>query len=440
MRTFLLRGFCVLIAALLVSSFLAVPAMAEEGEHREGGRHDGMNERDLKKVLKGLATGIAALRAIGGQERVIGHMKELMGELKKRHAQQRGDPKRRKGNAERQKRGAERQKRGVERQRMGNMIELMLMAHGVLREADRDEWAEIMEHGAHAMKMLWSGRSDDEAMRILSTAPSKERQVKALFLASEILADHGKKDRAHILFKLGREMQGKGRKESGRKESGRKESGRKERGRKAADRREEREEDTERRALRKRVEILRMAMPALREGERRDAAEMLERAIHTGELLLEGREDEEAQRIYRNTPKLAQLAEVLNLASRLWREFKHPEQAETVLKLSRYYAERARGDREEHGEREAHERERREAEKRRHDEEREMEKRERAARDRDERAERRREHERRVREHDGRGEEGTAEQIQQLQREMNEIQRALENLMRQLRELARERK
>jgi len=413
MRTFLLRGCCVLIVSVLVSSFFAVPAMAEEGEHREGRRHDGMTERDLKKVLKGLANGIEALRAIGGQERVIGHMKELMAGLKKRHAQQ-GE-------------GQAKKRRGSERHKMANMIELMLIAHTVLREADRDEWAEIMEHGAHAMKMLWSGRSDDEAMQILSTAPSKERQVKALFLASEILADHGKKDRAHLLFKLGREMQGKGRKESGRKEPGRKEKRRK-----AADRREERGEDAEQRALRERVEILRMAMPALREGERRDAAEMLERAIHTGELLLEGREDEEAQRIYRNTPKLGQLAEVLNLASRLWRKFKHPEQAEAVLDLSRYYAERARGDREERGERERHE-----AQKRRHDEEREMEMRERRVRDREEREVRRREHERRVREHD---EQGTAEQIQRLQREMNEIQRALENLMRQLRELARERK
>ncbi|MFH1921396.1 MAG: M56 family metallopeptidase, partial [Planctomycetota bacterium] len=57
------------------------------------------------------------------------------------------------------------------------------------------------------------------------------------------------------------------------------------------------EEHGEREVLAQRLEALRTALPALREAERGDAVELVERAIHAGEVTLEGRKDDEAHQI-----------------------------------------------------------------------------------------------------------------------------------------------
>ncbi len=90
----------------------------------------------------------------------------------------------------------------------------------------------------------------------------------------------------------------------------------------------------EREVAQHQLEIMRMAMPALREGERRDAAELLEHAIHARELALEGRRDDEAQHIRETAPNRGQLSEILGLASRLWGEFGHEERAQAVGELA----------------------------------------------------------------------------------------------------------
>lgn len=111
------------------------------------------------------------------------------------------------------------------------------------------------------------------------------------------------------------------------------------------------------------LEILRMAMPALREGERGDAADLLERAIHARELALEGRRDEEAQQIRRRAPNRGQLSEILGLSSRLWHKFGHEEKAQVVGELAQQMRARIHRERDsdpnEHAKRE-HDRPRRE--------------------------------------------------------------------------------
>lgn len=100
------------------------------------------------------------------------------------------------------------------------------------------------------------------------------------------------------------------------------------------------------------LEILRMAMPALREGERRDAADLLERAIHVRELALEGVRNEKAQEVRKSAPNRAQLAEILGLSSRLWREFGHKERAQAVGKLAEQMQARIHRERDERAQRE----------------------------------------------------------------------------------------
>ncbi len=124
--------------------------------------------------------------------------------------------------------------------------------------------------------------------------------------------------------------------------------------------------ENEREVAQHQLEIMRMAMPALREGERRDAAELLEHAIHARELALEGRRDDEAHRIRESAPNRGQQAEILGLASRLWAEFGHEERARAVGELAEQMRARVHRERDEHAQREQ-DRPHREARERRED-------------------------------------------------------------------------
>ena len=124
-------------------------------------------------------------------------------------------------------------------------------------------------------------------------------------------------------------------------------------------------EGNEREMAMHQLEIMRMAMPALREGERRDAAELLEHAIHAREELALGeRRDDEAQHIRETAPNRGQLSEILGLASRLWAEFGHEERAHVVGELAEQMRARIHRERGERAQREQ-DRPRREARDRR---------------------------------------------------------------------------
>jgi hypothetical protein len=114
---------------------------------------------------------------------------------------------------------------------------------------------------------------------------------------------------------------------------------------------------TEREVVLEQLEAMRMAMPALREAERADAADSLRLAIRSREMMLEGRRDEEARNIRERAPNRAQLAEILALAARLWREFGHAEKSVAIERLAEQLAARERGRVSQRSERSAQERE-----------------------------------------------------------------------------------
>ena len=87
-----------------------------------------------------------------------------------------------------------------------------------------------------------------------------------------------------------------------------------------------------------RIEVMRLALPALLEADRRDAAELIERAIHALEMDAHRRRDEEAAMIRNNAPSLGNQVELLQMASRLWREFGHPDRAVSVGELAEQLA------------------------------------------------------------------------------------------------------
>ena len=116
----------------------------------------------------------------------------------------------------------------------------------------------------------------------------------------------------------------------------------------------------EREIAERQIEALRLAVPALREGERRDAAELVELAIHARELALEGRRDREARAISERGPDREQIIELLVLAEDLYREFGMKERAATVSSMTEELwpkRRRARHSRERGERRRGHERE-----------------------------------------------------------------------------------
>ncbi len=82
------------------------------------------------------------------------------------------------------------------------------------------------------------------------------------------------------------------------------------------------------------LEVMRMALHALKEAERGDAAELLTLAIRAREVMLEGRRDEEAQSIRERAPNREQLIEILSMAANLWREFGNADKGAVIGQLA----------------------------------------------------------------------------------------------------------
>jgi len=88
------------------------------------------------------------------------------------------------------------------------------------------------------------------------------------------------------------------------------------------------------------IEVMRLAMKALLEAERKDAAEIVEQAIHARELAMEGRRDEKAMEIRKNAPDLGIQVEILMHAADLWDEFGHERKAATIRELAGQFREK----------------------------------------------------------------------------------------------------
>ena len=92
--------------------------------------------------------------------------------------------------------------------------------------------------------------------------------------------------------------------------------------------------ESEREVLLHRLEVMRMALTALKEAERWDAVELLTLAIRDREMMLERRNDEEANRIRERAPSRERLVDILSMAAELWREFGNDEKSAVVGQLA----------------------------------------------------------------------------------------------------------
>jgi len=192
-----------------------------------------------------------------------------------------------------------------------------------LREADRKDTMELLEHAIHARELALEGKRNEKAMKIRESAPSLEVQTEILFHAADLWHRFGHEKKAATVHELAEEFAGRLRH-------------RKERG-EGAIRGEERE------LVEHEVEVMRMAMPVLRKAGKVDAADMLKYAIQARVVDLEGRNGAEADLVRERAPGFKEQIEILALASRIFRELGEVEKARAVGGLAEEMAARERG-------------------------------------------------------------------------------------------------
>ena len=239
----------------------------------------------------------------------------------------------------------ENDERPTERDVLRRQVEVLKIALHGLMEGEKRDAAEIVQRAIRAREVTIEGRRDDEAHMIRERAPSQAQLTEILKMASNVWREFNNEERAVAVGRLAEAMAPR----SGEQET------RRERTEEGV--RERTERPNEREMAKRQLEIMRAALPALREGNRADAVELMERAIRAHEVMLEGRRDDEAHQIRERMPNRGQMAEILTMASNLWREFNNQEKAEIVGRLAREFGGGER-------ERELSVRERRETEER----------------------------------------------------------------------------
>jgi len=221
------------------------------------------------------------------------------------------------------------------------------------RDARRPEYLDQMQE----LKRILSSSLDRmarEFRELRGRVEAQERELQRLREENERLRrqlqERGPQERER-----GREVRIR-REVEGRRENREREERERRRERDEGRAREERPR-SEREVALHQLEVMRMALHALREAERGDAVELMTLAIRSREMMLEGRRDEEAQRVRERAPNREQLIEILSMASKLWREFDNADKSVAVGQL----AEQLSGTRD----RQVREREEREVRRRR---------------------------------------------------------------------------
>jgi hypothetical protein len=227
-------------------------------------------------------------------------------------------------------------------------VEVFKIALHGLQEAEKRDAADVLQRAIRAREVMLEGRRDDEAYMIRERAPSREHLAKVLTMAAGVWREFNNQEKAAMVGRLAEQLASRPGDRKPQRERGEERP------------RERTERPTEREIVMRWIEVMKTAMLALREGERGDAVEILERAIRAYEVGLEGRTDDEAHGIRERMPNPGHLTEALTLASNLWREFNNEEKAAVVGRLAKELgALRER-------ERERPVRERREVEEREH--------------------------------------------------------------------------
>ena len=189
----------------------------------------------------------------------------------------------------------------------------MRIALPALRQANRADAAELLTLAIRAAEMMLEGRTDDETQAVREKAPNREQLAEILSMVARLWREFGRAEKGAVVGQLAEQMAAVRRPRASERED---------RG------------ESERDVVLRQIKIMRYALHALAEAEKKDAADLLERAIHSRELTLEGRRDEEAVRIRDGAPSHGSQIEILMLAERILKELDQTERAVAVGRLA----------------------------------------------------------------------------------------------------------
>jgi hypothetical protein len=239
-----------------------------------------------QKILQGLEHGMAALKELGRRDAL-----ELLMEIAQdvRHAP--ADRERRDGRSEK-----------AEFQR----LKIMKTAIPALLEGGDENLAHQLEQALHAREMVLDGRRDPQARRIIDSSPKLGQQIEILHHAANLWEEFGHEGKAGSLFELVEEMHGQFEREHHKRD---------------------------RNILAEHIEIMQVALPALKEAGKADAVDLLERAIKTRRIQWEAPDTQAAEEARHRGPELEVVIEILSVAAELWQEFGHEHKADLVQGL-----------------------------------------------------------------------------------------------------------
>lgn len=264
-----------------------------------------------EEIIKGLKAGAASLRALKRVEEAE-KLERLAAELLQRES------------GEKRRSGADREREAAKKQ-----LEVMRIAKQALLDAEREDLAKMLQRVIRSQELNLEGRRDKEANQIRESAPGQGQRVELLLFAGKLLREAGKKEQASAVTNLGEQWLVRFR--ANQKRNG--EGERRER-RREGDHKEREDGNREREVGAAQIELMQTALLALREGERRDSADVLQRAINARLVRLKELKGPEAEVALEREPKIGQTVEVLGLAAKLWREFGNEKKAASVAELA----------------------------------------------------------------------------------------------------------
>jgi hypothetical protein len=187
------------------------------------------------------------------------------------------------------------------------------MALTALREANRSDAVELLTLAIRSREMMLEGRRDEEAQRVRQRAPNRGQLAEILSMAAELWREYDNAEKATVVGRLAEQMAAAEKRRTTQRGS---------------------RNETEREAVLRQIKVMRYALHALVDAEKKDAADLLERSIHARELMLEGRRDDEAMRIREGAPNRGNQIEILMLAERILKELGQTERAVAVGRLA----------------------------------------------------------------------------------------------------------
>lgn len=219
-----------------------------------------------------------------------------------------------------------------ERELAQRLVKALRLTETACREAERPDARELAKHAYRALEMQLEGRRDEEARQYIKEAPPLGARIELLAMASELWAEWGHEERAAFT----REMADTLKEQWNRRVE-----------------RQRREGTGDLESLERRIDILRFARDAFAEvGDQKNAG-TLTRAVRYGELILQGKTDDEEllAKAAEAVPSRRNLIEMLSWASARYREWGNEERSRVCKSLAEYYARKLREERGEEEER-----------------------------------------------------------------------------------------